>query len=106
MRKAVLIGLILAGIWMAADKRAQAQTPSVLPPVICYQVLHTSCVVAAGVTTYAFASDGLWISMNGGAFAQIQPVSSGLVVTSLNGKTGALTITANSASPAVSVSVN
>ena len=106
MRKAMLIGLILAGIWIVADKRAQAQTPSALPPVICYQVAHTSCIVTAGVTTYAFASDGFWISLNGAAFAQVQPASTGFVVTSLNGKTGALTITANSTSPAVSVSVN
>lgn len=95
MRKAVLIGLVLAGIWaIAAERNTHAQTAgSSLPPVVCYQVLHTSCVTAAGTTTYAFASDGLWISMNGGAFAQVQVGTPVAGVTSWNGQTGAVTYT-------------
>lgn len=109
MRKGLLAILILGAIWIsAAERGVHAQTAgSTLPPVMCYQVLHTSCATSVGTTTYAFASDGLWISLNGAPFAQVQigPVVAG--VTSLNGKSGALTIsTVTSTVPAVSIAVN
>jgi hypothetical protein len=49
--------------------------------------LHTACTVTTGTTQYCFAADGLWVSLNGAAYAQIT-VTSG--VTSFNGRTGAV----------------
>jgi hypothetical protein len=50
---------------------------------------HTSCNPVTGATAYCFASDGLWVSVNGGAFTQIgAAVVTG--VTSFNGRTGAV----------------
>jgi hypothetical protein len=33
--------------------------------------LHTACTVTASTTTYCFANDGLWVSLNGAAYAQV-----------------------------------
>lgn len=50
---------------------------------------HTTCNPTVGATSYCFASDGLWVSANGGAFTQIgAAVVTG--VTSFNGRTGAV----------------
>ena len=51
--------------------------------------LHTACTVTATTTTYCFASDGLWVSTNGGAYSQIGVVAV-TGVTSFNGRTGAV----------------
>jgi len=94
----LLLGVLLAGAGFY--RRSEAQTVTSMQ----YGVPQASCAVAAGKTTYCFTTDsGLWISLNGAAFAQVQmgPVAAG--VTSLNGKTGALTITAVSSAPAVTV---
>jgi hypothetical protein len=49
--------------------------------------LHTSCTVLASTTKYCFAADGLYISLNGAAYAQIAATAG---VISFNGRTGAV----------------
>jgi hypothetical protein len=44
--------------------------------------------VTPAVTTFCFASDGAWQSINGAAFTQLGAAT--LVVTSFNGRTGAV----------------
>jgi hypothetical protein len=68
--------LIFAGLvgidWL--DGRAHAQTIS--PPIMIQSTIpHTACTVAANVTTYCFASDGLYVSLAGAAFI---PMTSGV----------------------------
>lgn len=54
--------------------------------------LHTSCKPTVGQTTTCQASDGFWISVNGGAFTRVDvPVAAG--VTSWNGQTGVVVYT-------------
>ncbi len=70
------------------------------PLTIVAQLAHTSCPVATvGKTQYCFAIDGLWQSLNGAAYTQLGAGTGG--VASLNGKTGALTITAVSTAPVI-----
>lgn len=115
-RISVLVAIILAsafvGSWLG--NIAHAQGASTVFQVSGAYSTHTACVLPpVGQTGACLASDGLWISINGGAFTQVGvPVAVG--VTSLNGKTGDLkvtavsaapTVTATSAAPAVTVTV-
>jgi hypothetical protein len=52
-------------------------------------ITHTSCTVTASTTQYCFASDGLWVSLNGAVYTQIGVVAV-TGVTSFNGRTGAV----------------
>jgi hypothetical protein len=119
MRKLlVLAGMIIIGIGTAWRLRAQAA--NAIPWQVGVTGAHTLCVVVAGQTNYCFAADGLWISLNGAAYVQMgvtgpigpagpagpagaagatgpqgppgTPGSGG--VTSVNGKTGVVTIAA------------
>ncbi|SRR6266705_1047633 len=52
---------------------------------------HTTCAVTPATTTFCFANDGLWQSINGGAYAQLGVATGGVTtggVTSFNGRTG------------------
>ncbi len=112
------IAIIVLAIWLfllvglfAKYQRVEAQST---PLTIVAQLAHTSCPVATvGKTQYCFATDGLWQSLNGAAYTQLGVGTGG--VASLNGKTGALTITAvssvpvitaGSSAPTVTVAVN
>jgi hypothetical protein len=62
--------------------------------------------VTAGTQTCIYgtaASPGLAIAVNGGAFVAVPMGQATAGVTSLNGKTGALTVTATATAPAVTV---
>lgn len=74
MRKAVIVVLFVCTLafvsgWVLGIARAQ----SVVPPItiLAPSLTHTSCVVTTGTTSFCFASDGLWQSINGGAFTQL-----------------------------------
>jgi hypothetical protein len=54
--------------------------------------IHTACVVKVGFTSYCFAFDGEWVSLNGAPFVQL--VASVPPVLSVNGKTGVVVLTA------------
>lgn len=57
---------------------------------------HTSCTVSTGITQFCFASDGLWQSLNGGAYTQLGVITGGVTSISVNGgtaQTGAVSIT-------------
>ena len=54
---------------------------------------HTTCAVVPSTTNFCFANDGLWQSINGAPYVQLTPALTG-GVTSVNGKTGAVVITA------------
>ena len=58
---------------------SKAQTIS--PPIMIQSSIpHTACAVTATVTTYCFASDGLYVSLAGAAFAPINaPAATGPV---------------------------
>jgi hypothetical protein len=71
----VLAGYVLIG---GNLNRAQAQNPDLTPVQIqVNSVPHTNCTITAGVTRYCFASDGIWESINGGAYAQVAPGTPG-----------------------------
>jgi hypothetical protein len=80
----------LCGVITAGALRAQTVVPFT---IIATGGLHSTCpAVAASTTQYCFATDGIWQSVNGGAYAQVGvPVAAG--VTSWNGQTGAVTYT-------------
>ena len=67
----------------------RAQTPPSPFQMAVGSGLHTACTVTATTTTYCFASDGLWVSTNGGAYSQIGVVAV-TGVSSFNGRTGAV----------------
>jgi hypothetical protein len=56
----------------------------------------TACVVKAGFTSYCFAFDGVWVSLNGAPFVQL--VASAPPVLSVNGKTGIVVLTGTTTS--------
>lgn len=83
---AVCVAIAVLAAWgvgraqsLLSNAPFQFQTPGV----------HTSCTVVPSQTEFCFAGDGLWQSLNGGAYVQITTQS----VTSVNGKTGAVTLT-------------
>jgi hypothetical protein len=85
---AILIGLVL-GILL--NKSVHAQTA--VPWQVAVSGAHTLCTVTAGVTQFCFASDGLWWSNAGAAYAQLGVAGTPGVI-SVNGKTGIVTISA------------
>jgi hypothetical protein len=49
---------------------SKAQTIS--PPIMIQSTIpHTACVATPNVTTYCFGSDGLYVSLTGAAFVQL-----------------------------------
>jgi hypothetical protein len=101
MSKYVSRILVIAAIWTMvaywgnriADK-VHAQSTSQVLQVSGTYASHTSCTVSAGQASLCLASDGLWLSVNGGAFTQVGAGA----VTSVNGKTGAVVISATTTS--------
>jgi hypothetical protein len=78
---AFLVGLTIA--------RAQTSVPWQATVTGLHSVCTVSPITTPASSTYCFASDGLWVSVNGGAFTQIgAAVVTG--VTSFNGRTGAV----------------
>jgi len=75
-----------------------AQNPDLTPYQFTVVGAHSLCTVSTGQTRYCFASDGVWQSLNGAGYA---PLVGGAPtgVTSLNGKTGDLTVSAVAAAP-------
>lgn len=67
-----------------------AQTPSTVLQISGAWATHTSCTPVPAQTSLCLNSEGLWQSINGTAFTQIGAVG----VISVNGKTGAVTISA------------
>lgn len=61
-------GLVLILILLFWAGFSKAQT--VVPPITIQSAIpHTSCALSViGVTNYCFASDGLWVSTNGGNY--------------------------------------
>src|SRR6185312_11724372 len=70
-----------------------AQNPDLTPYQFTVVGAHSLCTVATGQTRYCFASDGVFQSLNGAAYASLVG-SAPIGVTSLNGKTGDLKVTA------------
>lgn len=92
VREFIGIAIMILAIFFWAIPSQQAQTVSPNPITIQSSITHTSCPVAiAGVTQYCFASDGLWVSVNGGVFSQlgVQPLPgvSSVTVCNLSGVT-------------------
>ena len=75
----VLICLVaLAGI-LAPSHPNRVQAQSTNPLNITVTGPHTSCMAAAsGVTTYCFATDGLYESLNGAAYVQLGVAAAGV----------------------------
>jgi hypothetical protein len=92
MRRALcLVAMFVAGVFCGGkieSVHAQA-SPNILQITGAYTT-HASCTPTVGQPTLCLASDGLWLSINGGVFTQVGTAG----VTSVNGKTGAVTISA------------
>jgi hypothetical protein len=69
--------------------RAQAQSAN--PWQVSVVGAHTLCTVTPATTQYCFASDGLWMSLNGAAYVQLGAVAP-VGVVSVNGKTGVVVL--------------
>jgi len=92
----LIFALAIVGVGkdMVDTRQAHAaQNPSLTPSTLSIPttVLHTNCTAATGQTVYCFAGDGLWVSTNGAAFAQVQ---GNAPVLSVNGKTGNVVLSA------------
>jgi hypothetical protein len=89
--------LILAiGIFIGSTTSRTVVAQSVPPLQIQAAGLHTSCTVTPTSTTYCFAADGLWQSINGGAFTQLGGGVAGVTSVTVNGgtpQTGAVALT-------------
>ena len=85
----VVIGallLFLIGINAGRLVRVEAQTPA--PWSFSVSAPHTSCpAVAAGVSQYCFATDGIWQSLNGVAWVQVGVQAGGVSSITVNGGT-------------------
>jgi len=91
--KALLLAILIfwSGEYLL-PKIAKAQTvPTTLQ--LTGSAPHTTCAVVPSTTNFCFANDGLWQSINGAPYVQLTPALTG-GVTSVNGKTGAVVITA------------
>ena len=93
MKKLLIAALVVfvaafAGNWLGNVVHAQTTVALQLTG----NAPHTTCTVQAGQTIYCFANDGFWQSLNGAAFTQLGAPVGG--VTSVNGKTGAVVLTA------------
>jgi len=85
---ATYVAFVLAGVFLLNERTLKAQT--VVPPItIQSSIAHTSCSITTGVTSFCFASDGLWQSLNGAAYVQLG-LTAPAGVTSFNGRTGAV----------------
>ena len=87
MRKTIALAVLIflaafLGNWLGDV--VHAQTPVALQ--LTGNAPHTTCVVTLSTTTFCFASDGLWQSLNGAAYVQVGAAAAG--VTSFNGRTG------------------
>lgn len=85
MRIKIAIGILilLCGFWLG---HAQTTAPW---QVGVGTATHTACTVIPATTQYCFASDGLWVSLNGAAYVQVQigaPVT-GITSITVNGGT-------------------
>ena len=91
MKKILLLALIvILGILISRHVRAQAAGA---PWQVAVSGFHTACTTTASTTQFCFAADGLWQSINGSAYVQIGTLGPiGAPVTSVNGKTGAVTL--------------
>lgn len=87
-----LIAGLVVSIAALTPRLVHAQNPTLTPWQFGVNgATHTSCQVVASSTQFCFASDGVWQSINGGAFTQLGTPAAG--VTSFNGRTGAVTLT-------------
>lgn len=96
MRKlsAIAVVVMLAafvGNWLGSMAHAQTVVPPIT--IVAPALTHTSCNVTVGATSFCFASDGLWQSINGAAFVQLG-VAAPAGVISVNGKTGVVVLSA------------
>jgi hypothetical protein len=102
--KAALLLLFVAGMgmsWWASPERARAQTIS--PPIMIQSAIpHTACAVTASITTYCFASDGLYVSLAGAAFV---PINAPAGVTSVTVCNAAGAVCAPAATGAVTLNI-
>lgn len=90
-RLLVLAVVFVLGAWTGAQS-----TTSQIGSVVA--ATHTSCVVAVSTTQLCFATDGLWLSVNGAAYVQVQTgtVVTGVTSIAVNGglaQTGAVALT-------------
>jgi hypothetical protein len=87
----LVLGAILGGILSMVSR---AQTPATLQ--LTGTQSHTACTLSTtGSATFCFATDGLWQSLNGGAYTQIG-ASAGVTSIAVNGgaaQTGAVALT-------------
>jgi hypothetical protein len=102
MKHLLLAVVCLCFGWLAG---AGAQTTAGLPSQVTYTGLHTACTLSPITTppsaSVCAAGDGVWVSINGGAYVQLGPsVVSG--VTSVNGKTGVVVLTGTTTSTTTS----
>lgn len=73
------------------DRSVKAQTASTVLQISGAWATHASCATVPGQTSLCLASDGLWQSLNGAAYAQVGVGG----VLSVNGKTGAVVLNAS-----------
>jgi hypothetical protein len=93
MKKKSIVLVSLLVVLLAAVWRTKAQIANSNPWQLTVVGTHTSCAVAVGQTNFCFASDGLWQSLNGAPYVQLTPSTPiGTLVTSVNGKTGAVVL--------------
>ena len=101
MKGKVLLGLLFVMVMflgVEVDRVVQAQT--VVPPITVQSTQpHTACALPpAGSSAYCFASDGLYESINGAAYALVNtpPPTAGVLSIAVNGgtpQTGAVALT-------------
>ena len=83
MKRILTIAAIFFLGWYVGAQNTTSQIGSVVAAT------HTSCTVTASTTQICFASDGLWLSVNGAAYVQVQTgaVVAGVTSISINGGT-------------------
>lgn len=96
MKRALFVAsLVILCSVLLGNLRAE-QNPLATPSffTVAASVLHTNCPAPiSGQTSYCFAGDGLWVALNGTAYAQLG--STGVSSVSVNGgtpQTGAVII--------------
>lgn len=97
MKKAALVTLLcsLCFVLGVRGRNNPPQNPALTPGywTVSASVSHTNCPVTAGLTTYCYAGDGLWVSLNGAALVQLG--AGGVTSIAVNGgspQTGAVAI--------------
>ena len=92
MRKLLLAVAILAGIIIGQQLHVvKAQSGNPLQMQV--SGVHTACTVTAATTSFCFATDGLWQSLNGAAYTQLGGTASASLT--VNGVTKTLPATFN-----------